>query len=58
MEEDITKKPLVDLMTELSITDQKIELLMVRYELLRLELIRRFLMFEEREEFKKKIFKK
>lgn len=54
MEEDITKKPLVDLMTELSITDQKIELLMVRYELLRLELIRRFPMFEEREEFKKK----
>lgn len=55
MGEDITKKSLVDLITELSITDQKIELLMVRYELLRLELIRRFPMFEEREEFKKKI---
>ena len=54
MEEDITKMSLVELITRLTKIDQKIDLLTIEYELLRKELIRRYPMFEEQEEFKRK----
>lgn len=69
MEEDITKKPLVEIITEMTRLEQEIGLKQIkdskelaimelRYERLRLEVVRRFPIVEKEEEFKKKVFKK
>lgn len=69
MEEDITKKPLVEIITEMTRLEQEIglkqiknekelALMELRYERLRLEVVRRYPMVEKEEEFKKKVFKK
>ena len=69
MEEDITKKPLVEIITEMTRLEQEIglkqikhekelALMELRYERLRLEVVRRFPIVEKEEEFKKKVFKK
>lgn len=69
MEEDITKKPLVEIITEMTRLEQEIglkqiknekelALIELRYERLRLEVVRRFPIVEKEEEFKKKVFKK
>lgn len=55
MEEDITKIPLVDIMKEMTKIDNEIDLLMLKYEKLRLEVIRRFPNLEINEEFKRKV---
>ncbi len=52
--DDITKVPTVDLIKEMTKLDQDIELLMLKYEKVRLELVRRFPSVEETEEFKPK----
>ena len=63
MEEDITKKPLVEIFQEMSYLEQEIglkqikyekemEKLILHYEKLRLEVIRRFPILEDKEEFK------
>ena len=65
MEDNIEKKPLVEIITELSFLDQKIGMkdvkhkhemnnLIQRYEILRQEVIRRFPFLENDEAFKKK----
>lgn len=69
MEEDITKKPLVEIFKEMSYLEQEIglkqikhekemEKLILYYERLRLEVIKRYPPLENNEEFKKKVFKK
>ena len=69
MEEDITKKPLVEIITEMTRLEQEIglkqiknekelALMELRYERLRLEVVRRYPIVENEEEFKKKVFKK
>lgn len=69
MEEDITKKPLVEIITEMTRLEQEIglkkiknekelALMELKYERLRLEVVRRFPIVEKEEEFKKKVFKK
>ena len=69
MEEDITKKPLVEIITEMTRLEQEIglkqiknekelALMELRYERLRLEVVRRFPIIEQNEEFKKKEFKR
>ena len=63
MEEDITKKPLVEIITEMTRLEQEIglkqiknekelALMELRYERLRLEVVRRFPIVEKEEEFK------
>lgn len=63
MEEDITKKPLVEIITEMTRLEQEIglkqiknekelALMELRYERLRLEVVRRFPIVEQKEEFK------
>ena len=63
MEEDISKKPLVDIFTEMSYLEQEIgmkhirhdkemEKLIIKFEKLRLEVIRRFPIMEDKEPFK------
>lgn len=63
MEEDISKKPLVDIFTEMSYLEQEIgmkqirhdkemEKLILKFEKLRLEVIRRFPIMEDKEPFK------
>lgn len=54
MEEDITKKPLVQIITEMTKLDNEIELMLLKREKLRLEVIRRFPTLEVNEEFKPK----
>jgi len=65
MNEDLTKRPLVEIITELSFLDQEIGMkdvkhkhemnnLIQRYEILRQEVIRRFPFLENDEAFKKK----
>ena len=67
--EDITKKPLVDIIKEMTYLEQEIglkqiknekelDLMILKYERLRLEVVRRFPIVEKEEEFKKKVFKK
>lgn len=67
--EDISKKPLVEIITEMTRLEQEIGLKQIknekelkrmelRYERLRLEVVRRFPFVEKTEEFKKKVFKK
>lgn len=57
MEEDLTKKPLYEIMLELSFLEQKIDLMVMKYNLLRAETIRRFPQFDS-EDFKPKELKK
>lgn len=68
MEEDITKKSLVDIIKEMTFLEEQIGLKQIKhekeiqkmilyYERLRLEVIRRFPFVEKEEEFKKKEFK-
>lgn len=54
MNEDLSKQPLVDIMKEMTKLDNEISLLMLKYEKLRLEVIRRFPNLEINEEFKRK----
>ena len=65
MEDNIEKKPLVEIITELSFLDQKIGMkdvkhkheinkLIKRYEILRQEVVRRFPFIENDDAFKKK----
>lgn len=61
MEEDITKKPLYEIMTEMQFLEQEIEMIEIRYpklinryDELRQETVRRMPFFEEKEYFKKK----
>lgn len=67
--EDITKKPLVDIIKEMTYLEQEIglkqireskelDLMILKYERLRLEVVRRFPIVEKTEEFKKKEFKR
>lgn len=57
MEDDIQKTPLVDLITEISRLDQQIDLLILKYEKLRLEVVRRYPMVDNTDGFVKKIRK-
>lgn len=57
MEEDITKTPTVDLIKEYTKIDQEINLLLLRHEKIRLEIVKRFPIVEKEEEFKKKVKK-
>lgn len=54
MEEDITKVSTVKLINEMTHLDHQIDLLLLQYEKVRLEVVRRFPQVEEHEEFKKK----
>lgn len=61
MEEDITKKPLYEIMTEMQFLEQEIEMIEIRYpklknryEELRQETVKRMPFLEEKEYFKKK----
>lgn len=54
MEEDITKTPLVDIFKEMTKLDNEIDLLLLKREKLRLEIIRRFPNLESNDEFQKK----
>lgn len=64
MEEDITKKPLYEIMTEMQFLEQEIEMIEIRYfklinrhEELRQETVRRMPFIEKDESFKKKVKK-
>ena len=52
--EDITKKPLVEIITEMSKLDKEIDLKLLQYEKLRLEVVRRFPFVEQDKAFKPK----
>ena len=67
--EDLTKKPLVEIVQEITYLEQEIgmkqikdekelNLMILKYEKLRLEMIRRFPVLENMNDFKKKEFKK
>ena len=56
--EDIEKTPTNKLVIEMTLMDKEIDLLLYKYELIRLELIRRFPDLENSEEFKPKERKK
>ena len=58
MEEDITKKPLYEIMTEMQFLEQEIDIKILQYEKLRLEIIRRFPLQSVEETFKPKTYKK
>lgn len=51
---DITKTPTVELIQEMTRLDHEIDIKLLQYEKLRLELVRRFPPLENSEEFKKK----
>lgn len=57
MEEDITKKPLVEIITEMSKLEQKIQLEVMKYNILANELTRRFPDLKNNEEFREKEIK-
>lgn len=57
MQKDITKTPTVDLIKEYTKIDQEIDLLLLRHEKIRLEIVKRFPIVEKEEEFKKKVKK-
>ena len=52
--EDITKKPLVEIITEMTRLEQEIGLKLLQYEKLRLEVIKRYPIVENNEAFKPK----
>lgn len=54
LKEDIPKKTTVELITEMTNLDKQIDLLSLKYERIRLELIKRYQFLEETEEFKPK----
>lgn len=54
LKEDITKKTTVELITEMTNLDKQIDLLSLKYERIRLELIKRYQFLEDTEEFKPK----
>lgn len=56
--EDLNKKPLVEIVQEMTYLEQEIELKMLRYEKLRKEIIKRFPQTKDMEEFKIKKLKK
>lgn len=51
---EIEKKPTVEIINEMTHLDQKIELMTLKYEKLRLEIIKRYPGIENSDEFKKK----
>lgn len=55
--EELDKVSLVDIIKEMTKLDQEIDLKLLRYEKLRLEVIRRFPFVENSDEFKPKIKK-
>ena len=54
LKEDITKQSVQVLMLELANLEKQIDLLSLKYEKIRLELIRRYQILEDTEEFKPK----
>ena len=54
MEKELDKKPLVELITEMSKLDKEIDILMLKYEKLRLEVVKRYPFVENDEVFKQK----
>lgn len=52
--EDLKKEPTVDIIKEMTRLDYEIDLLTLKYEKLRLEMVRRFPQLEEQEVFKQK----
>lgn len=54
LKEDITKQPVQVLMIELTNLEKQIDLLSLKHEKIRLELIRRYQILETAEEFKPK----
>lgn len=54
LKEDITKQPVQVLMIELTNLEKQIDLLSLKHEKIRLELIRRYQILETSEEFKPK----
>lgn len=54
LKEDITKQPVQVLMLELTNLEKQIDLLSLKHEKIRLELIRRYQILETSEEFKPK----
>ena len=58
MEEEISKKTTVELVTEMAYLDQEIDIKLYRYEQIRSELVRRFPQVKNAEEFKQKVRKK
>lgn len=57
MEEDITKKPLVEIITKMTRLEQKIQLEVMKYNILANELTRRFPDLKNNEEFREKEIK-
>lgn len=57
MEEELQKTPTAVLIKQMTLLDQEIDLKLLRYEKLRLEVIRRFPFVENSDEFKPKIKK-
>ena len=55
IEQDITKRSTVELIADFTIFEQQIDMLTIKHEEIRKELIRRFPMIEDNEEFKSKI---
>ncbi len=55
--EELEKTPTNELIKEITLLEQKIDLLLLKYEKLRLELIKRYPTLENTEEFKPKIRK-
>ena len=53
--EDLTKKPLVNIIEDMTKLDNEIDLLMLKYDKLRLEVIRRFPQVENEDAFKQKV---
>lgn len=53
-EEDITKVPLCDLITEITYLEQEIDIKIMRYETIKRELIKRYPVIDNEEIFKTK----
>lgn len=51
---EIEKKSTTDIIKEMTLLDQQIDLMILKYEKLRLEIIKRYPGLENKEEFKKK----
>lgn len=54
---DLSKTSLIEIMEEMTKLDKNIELSLLKYERLRLEIIKRFPYLEKEEGFKKKVLK-
>ena len=57
MQEDISKKSLVEIIKEMTFLEQKIQLEVMKYNLLSIEFLKRYPNFKDNEEFKEKEIK-